>query len=126
MEIRTATPEDDEAIGELLVQAFTVTYARKMPEVVVTPQRQEELRRTAEKRAHAMVLVAVEDGRVVGTVSLFPEGAAGSEAWLPHAADLRHLAVEPRYHGHGVSGLLLEETERLARSWDLEAICLHV
>ena len=125
--IREARPEDEVRIGELLVDAFLTVYARKMPEVRYDDARKKELRDVAAKRGRAVVLVAEIDGRVEGTVSLFKPGAEGSEAWLPGAADLRHLAVDPRLHGRGVSKPLLDRAEAVARDeWKASAICLHV
>ena len=123
---REARPEDDAAIGELLVEAFMTQYARKLPEVVYTEERKRSLRDTAAKRAVARVLVAELEGRVVGTVALWPPGSPGSEAWLPGAADLRHLATAVELHGQGLSTPLLEAAERVAREWRVPAICLHV
>ncbi len=124
--VREARPEDDGAVGDLLVDAYVTTYAAKRPDVVVGEERKRDLRDVAAKRSMATVLVAELDGRVVGTVALYPPGAPGSEAWLPNSADLRHLAVDPRMHGRGLSGPLLDETERIAREWGVDAICLHV
>lgn len=124
--IRECEPKDDDAVGDLLVRAFVTRYAEKMPEVVYTEDRKQELRATAEKRRVATVLVAEIDGRLVGTVTLWPPGAPGSEAWLPDSADLRHLAVELGFEGRGISAALLDETERLARTWKCRHICLHV
>lgn len=124
--IREARPEDDAVIGELLVTAFVTQYAQKLPEVVYTEGRKQELRDVASRRKVASVLVAEVDGEVVGTVALFPPGAPGSEAWLPHAADLRGLATAVRYHGQGLARPLLDAAEALARKWGLDAVCLHV
>lgn len=124
--IREARPEDDFAIGELLVEAYVTQYAKKLPEVVYTDERKSALRDVASKRAIAKVLVAEVDGEVAGTVSLFPPGAPGSEAWTPNTADLRHLATAVRYHGTGLARPLLEAAENLAREWKLDAIGLHV
>lgn len=124
--IREARPEDDPAVGELLVNAFISAYARKMPEVRYDEARKRELRDVAWKRARAKVLVAEKEGKVVGTVALFPPGADGSEAWLPGAADLRHLATDPTLHGQGLSTPLLDAIEAVAREWKVSAICLHV
>lgn len=124
--IREARPSDDAALGELLVAGYVSAYARKMPHVVVTEERKRDLRAVAEKRAIATVLVAEKEGRVVGTVALFRPGAPTSEAWLPGAADLRHLAIDPAEQGRGYSRALLDEAERIARSWGVTAICLHV
>jgi ribosomal protein S18 acetylase RimI-like enzyme len=125
--IREARPEDDAAVGELLVEAFITQYAKKLPEVVYTEERKRSLRDVAGKRAVARVWVAELEGRVVGTVALWPPGAPGSEAWLPGAADLRHLATSVDFHGQGLSKPLLDEAERVAREeWRVPAICLHV
>ncbi len=105
--IREATVADDEAIGELLVTAFVERYAVKLPEVRVTERRKRELRAVQAKRAVARVFVAELDGELVGTVAVWPPGAEGSEAWLPDAADLRHLAVATSGRGKGVSAALL-------------------
>lgn len=124
--VREARPEDDADIGELLVSAYVTQYAKKLPEVIYTPERKRELRAVAEKRKVARILVAELDGRIVGTVALFPPGAPGTEAWLPNAADLRHLATHPDVHGQGLAQPLLEAAEALAREWRLDAVCLHV
>lgn len=127
MIIREARPGDDARIGELLVDAFLTTYARKMPEVVYDDARKNELRDVAAKRRRALVLVAEELGKVIGTVAIFRPGAETSEAWLDNAADLRHLAVDPCLHGKGVSKPLLDRAEAVARDeWKVDAICLHV
>lgn len=126
MVVREARPEDDAAIGELLVRAFVESYARKMPEVQVTERRKRDLRDVAGKRAVARVWVAERGGEVVGTVSLWPPGAEGSEAWLAGACDLRHLAVDGKHRGGGVSKALIDEAERCARALGATAVCLHV
>jgi predicted N-acetyltransferase YhbS len=124
--IREARPEDDAAIGELLVEAYLTQYAKKLPEVVYTEERKSSLRDVAAKRAVASVLVAEVDGEVAGTVSLFPPGAKDSEAWTPNTADLRHLATAVRYHGQGLARPLMDAAEALARKWGVEAVALHV
>ncbi len=125
--IREAGPEDDSRIGELLIDAFISTYARKLPGVVYDDARKAELRDVSVKRLRATVLVAGMNGQVVGTVAIFKPGAPSSEAWIPNFADLRHLAVEPRLHGKGVSKPLLDRAEEIARDeWKTDGICLHV
>lgn len=124
--IREAVAADDAAVGELLVEAFVSRYARKMPEVVVTPQRKDELRDVAGKRAVAKVWVAEQGGKIVGTVALWPPGAHRSESWIQGAADLRHLAIEPSVSGKGVSKLLLDTAEAHARAQRWKGVCLHV
>jgi ribosomal protein S18 acetylase RimI-like enzyme len=125
--VREARPEDDAAVGEILVSGYVTAYAKKMPHVVVGEVRRATLRDVASKRAIATVLVAEVDGKVVGTVALFKPGAPTNEAWVPNAADLRHLAVHPSMQGKGLAKPLLDEAERIARDqWHVAAICLHV
>lgn len=124
--VREAAAQDDFAVGELLVSAFEETYRAKMPEVTLSNQRKAALRAVAEKRQIAKVWVAVLDGKVIGTVAVWPPGSRGSEAWVPGAADLRHLAVDGRHRKSDASKLLLDEAERWARDSGATAMCLHV
>lgn len=124
--IREARPEDDVAIGELLVEAFITQYAKHLPEVVYTDERKRELRDVAARRAVAKMLVAEVDGEVAGTVALLPPGAPGSQAWLPGAADLRQLATAVRFHGTGLARPLLDAAEDVARQWGIHTVTLHV
>lgn len=123
--IRHARPDDDEAIGALLVEAFVVRYAEKMPEVEVGEERRRDLRDVAGRRARATVLVAEEAGRVVGTVTMYAPGAEDSEAWIAGAANLRYLAVATDRFGGGLAGALMDAAEGLAREWGATAVCLH-
>ncbi|MBL8909482.1 MAG: GNAT family N-acetyltransferase [Archangium sp.] len=126
--IREAVAADDAAVGELLVESFVTRYARKMPDVVVTPHRKDELRDVASKREIAKVWVAevVGSGKIVGTVALWPPGAHRSESWISGAADLRHLAVDGSQAGKGVSKLLIDAAENFARAAKWKGVCLHV
>lgn len=126
LHIRPARPDDDVAIGELLIDAFLSTYARKGLDVTYGEGRRAQLRAVAAKRAVASVWVAELDDRVVGTVAIYPPGAEGSEAWVSNAADLRHLAIAPELHGRGLSSALLDAAEARASEWKVDAICLHV
>lgn len=124
--IREATAADDAAIGELLVVSFVEQYAKKMPEVQVTERRKAELRDVANKRRVAKVWVAERAGQVVGTVSVWPMGAEGSESWLPESCDLRHLAVAAAGRGQGVSARLLDTAEAWVRQSGAKRVVLHV
>jgi ribosomal protein S18 acetylase RimI-like enzyme len=124
--VREARPEDDPVVGEILVRGYLTRYAQKMPEVVLSERRIAELRDVASKRKGALVLVAELEGKVVGTVAVWPPGAPQSEAWLPQACDLRHLAFDPAVHGRGLSAPLLDEAEGRARAMGARYVCLHV
>lgn len=125
--VREARPEDDAAIGEVLVSGYLAAYRKKMPHVVVSEARRADLRDLAGRRGFATILVAELDGRVVGSVALLKPGVPRSEAWIPGAADLRYLATDPSVQGRGLAGPLLDEIERIARDeWRVPAVCLHV
>ena len=125
MIIRDAVEADDTVVGELLVQAYLTQFAKKLPDVSYSPERLADLRNQMARRACASVLVAEIDGLIVGTVTLYPAGASGSDAWIAGAADLRLLAIHPDFQGRGLSGKLLDAAEALARKWGVPAICLH-
>jgi ElaA protein len=61
-------------------------------------------------------LVALADGRVIGTCRLLFRG---------RLARLGRLAVEPADRGRGVAGAILREADRVARSWGADRISLH-
>ncbi len=124
--LREARAEDDAAVGALLVDAFVESYARKLPDVVVTEHRKAELRDVASKREVAKVWVALEGAELVGTIAVWPPGAHRSEAWLSGAADLRHLAVARAHRGGRVSRLLIDTAEAWAQRHGCVAMSLHV
>ena len=126
MLIRPAVAADDLVLGELQVRAYQTQYARKMPDLVMAPQRLADLRDQAEKRANALVLVAEIEAVIVGSVALYQWGAPRCEAWIEGAANLRYLAVDAERHGRGLSGALLDAAEHQARSWGASHVCLHV
>jgi predicted GNAT family N-acyltransferase len=61
-------------------------------------------------------IVAVEDGRVIGTCRLLFGG---------RLARLGRLAVEPEERGRGVAGAILREADRVSRAHGAEHISLH-
>ncbi len=61
-------------------------------------------------------IVAVEDGRVIGTCRLLFRGSV---------ARLGRLAVQPERRGNGVAGAILREADRAARRVGAKSIALH-
>ena len=64
----------------------------------------------------AVHIVAVEDGRVLGTCRLLFRGSV---------ARLGRLVVEPERRGAGVAALILAEADRVARTAGALTISLH-
>jgi predicted GNAT family N-acyltransferase len=61
-------------------------------------------------------IVAVDDGRVIGTCRLLFRGGV---------ARLGRLAVEPDRRGDGVGAAILREADRMSRAAGADAISLH-
>jgi GNAT superfamily N-acetyltransferase len=70
-----------------------------------------------------VLLVAVEDGRVVGTVTLYL--ADGSEQWRPGDAMFRFLAVDPAARGRGIGRALFRACLARARAAGKRRMALH-
>ncbi len=124
--IRIAEERDDAVLGTLLVDAFRETYAEKMPEVVVTDRRIEELNSFSGKRNKGTTWVAEVGGRIVGTVFAARPGSRDSLAWLNDCAELKHLAVSPEFRRSGLSEQLMEAALSAIRGWGCWGVCLHV
>ncbi len=125
LSLRFSTPEDDVAVGELLVASFETQNQAKLG-VRSTLHRLADLRDQATKRKNATVIVGELDGRIVSTVTVYRAGANGSEAWAPGAVGLRYLAVDPALAGQGLSTQLLDEAVEVAWSWGSTGMCLRI
>ena len=121
--IREARSTDRDAIVEVTLAAYQ-EYARQVP--FWTAYRQNILSSITHP-APAIQLVAEADGRLIGTVLLYPAGPAG----LPAAPgqgkwpEVRLLAVAPSARGQGVAQALMQECVRRARQWGADALSLH-
>lgn len=124
--LKTASGEDQEAIGELLVRTFMQTYARKLPHVCTPEERIKELRNVALRQHDGDVLILELGYRIIGTAALIRPGASSSESWLENSSNLRCVAIDPEFQGLGFAEVLLGEAEALARRWNSSNVCLHV
>lgn len=124
--LRESNIDDDLAIGALLVHAFNSTYARKLPEAVLSDARRTDLLAVDTRRKAGGVWVLEFGNKIVGTFSLIRPAHAMSESWLPDTNTLRCLAVDPGFHGFGFSERLLTEADDISRFWGMKGICLHV
>ena len=82
-----------------------------------------EMADAAARAAKGTLLVAVEDGRVVGTVTLYL--APGSMQWRPDDAMLRLLAVDPAARGRGIGRALFHACLDRARAAGKRRMALH-
>lgn len=124
--LQSSSPDQDSAIGDLLVKAFTETYALKLPDIVAPAGRIQELRNVAARRQAGVVVILELGYRIIGSFSLIKPGEVVSESFRRNSANLRCFAIDPEFQGLGFAEILLAESERLARIWNCDGICLHV
>jgi ribosomal protein S18 acetylase RimI-like enzyme len=120
LRIRPAMPDDDQTLADLVIDAY-VTGGHLGPD----DQYVSVLRRTAERRSQAEVLVAESDGELVGTVTMVRGGTAYSEFADEHDTEIRMLAVAPTCGGQGVGAALLSEVLDRSRALDAHGVALY-
>lgn len=113
LEIRHAAAGEFPTLANLCVAAYAPFVAGDHVYVA-------ELRDVARRAADAELLVAVDDRRLLGTVTFVPDGGPLGEIAGPREAEFRMLAVDPAAHGRGVGTALLrrvlEESRRRGRA----------
>lgn len=122
--IRDARPEDRDAIRALTLQAYE-QYATLME-----PDAWAGLSGAVRSGLEADGpdrIVAERDGRLLGSVMLFPPAADayGGETGPASGPELRLLAVAPGARGSGVGQALVEECVRRARRMGASELGLH-
>ena len=101
-EIRRARPEELEAIGVVTVEAYA-PYVDESSETGYLAH----LRDAATRDREAELWVAVdEDGTVLGSVTVCPEGSPWRELARPGEGEIRMLGVSPTAQGRGVGRAL--------------------
>jgi ribosomal protein S18 acetylase RimI-like enzyme len=109
LEIRPPTAAELPRVGALCVAAYA-TYAEPDAAGYV-----EVLRDAAGRAAAAELLVAVDGGDVLGTVTFVPDGGPLREIAAPEEAEFRMLAVDPAAQGRGVGLALMRWVVEEAR-----------
>ena len=127
VQIREArTAREVEAAGRVTVAA-NAEFAPSDPTDAFVPTWKRYLASMADAAGRAadggVVLVAVEDGRVVGTATLYLDD--GSEQWRPGDAMFRFLAVDPAARGRGVGRALFDACLARARAAGKRRMALH-
>ncbi|OAF06037.1 GNAT family N-acetyltransferase [Bradyrhizobium centrolobii] len=119
--LRDYQPTDAEAVGRVALAAFTqfAPHYSDWPAMANNVSRMAELSRTGE------IIVAEDDGRVVGAVAYVgpnkPKAAFFDPAW----PIIRMLVVDPSTRGKGLGRQLTEECLRRAERDRSAVIALH-
>jgi len=122
MEIRQARPHEYEEIGRL-TQAAYHQYARSGDPVWQAYF--ESLGDVAARARGALVLIAVEGERILGTATVKLDSAINGEQLMPDQANLRMLAVAPEVRSHGVGRRLVAACIAEAQAAGKHLVTLH-
>ena len=116
--IRPARPDEYDAISDLTVRVYASLEGGLHPEYAAI------LRRTAERAATAKVVVAVEGGTLLGSLTYVrgpgPEASIATEG----EAEFRTLVVDPDAQGRGVGRGLVRWSLNRARADGCRALVL--
>ncbi len=110
MEVREARPEEYDAIGAL-------TWAAYVEGGHVAPEHDyaHRLRDAATRAREALLLVAIEDGEALGTVTYCPHGSPWREIANADEGEFRTLAVSPAARRRGAADALVRRCLELSR-----------
>lgn len=106
--VRTARPDDHEAVAELTVRVY-------LGEGYGDEQYEPELRAVASRAETATVLVAEDDGRLLGAVTVATRAGRWAEQAVPGEAVIRMLVVAPDARGSGAGAALVQACLDAAR-----------
>ena len=119
--IRLALPDEYPAIGHLLVRSYAA-----VPDMPLSEELIEELTSVRARAEDCVVLVAVDAGEVVGTVTYVPSPmVAAAEFDDPEGAGIRMLGVDPERRRSGLGRALTEECLRHAKAAGRTTVYLH-
>lgn len=115
VEIRSLLPEEHEEAGRVTALA----YRQQAEPASSNDDYLERVADVATRARHALVLGAVEDGRVLGSVTVELTGRIPGghprPPLQPDQAHVRMLGVHPELQGHGIGRRLMEAAAEEAR-----------
>lgn len=125
MEIRESLPEEHDAAGRVTMAAYAEFFAPDGVDADLEYLR--AIGDVAGRAARTTILVAVDDGRIVGCVTLELDGRTDLDdgPLAPERAHIRMLGVAPGARGRGIGRALMNECERRALAAGKSEITLH-
>ena len=121
--IRHAYLEEYEVAAALAVEAFKQFESHMAPGL--WPEMERGVSATTQLRNGGELLVATEEGRMLGSVVYCTPGAMKQHRFPDDWAFMRVLAVSPRYRGRGAARALVTTCLDLARADGVETFGLH-
>ena len=121
--IRHAYLEEYEVAAALAVEAFKQFETHMAPGL--WPEMERGVSATTQLRNGGELLVATEEGRMLGSVVYCAPGAMKQDRFPDDWAFMRVLAVPPRYRGRGAARDLTTTCLDLARADGVETFGLH-
>jgi ribosomal protein S18 acetylase RimI-like enzyme len=119
--VREIRPSEIDRLSQITVDAYTIAFAETDVGDYIG-----ELADVADRVRQAVVLVAVDAGRVLGGVTYVPDaGNPYAEFADADAAGIRMLAVDPAAQGRGVGAALVRACLRRAQDGQRRRIVLH-
>ena len=120
IEIREIRPDEHAATGDVTVDGYRSFYREELGDYA------ERLRDVDSRARDAVVLVAVDDGEVLGTVTYVPDtGSAFAQKQQEGEASIRMLAVSPQHQNRGIGRMLSVACIARARADGKRAVVLH-
>lgn len=120
VEIRQACSSQFEAIGDLICRTY-----QAIPGLVKRPEYERFIRDVQGRAKDTIVLAALRDEEVAGSVTYVPGPGPLAEFEDGDAAGLRLLSVDRSIQGHGICRLLVRSCIQLARKDKRSKIILH-
>jgi ribosomal protein S18 acetylase RimI-like enzyme len=128
MDVRIAAPEEHEAAGRVTADAYREFV---LPGDGDWERYLARIADVGERADRTSIVVAVEDGRVLGSLTLELQGRVRDEGDTDHRpladgeAHIRMLGVDPSARRRGIARALMAEAERLARDAGKNEITLN-
>jgi ribosomal protein S18 acetylase RimI-like enzyme len=122
LRIRELHPDEHRLVGSVTMDAYREFFEGREDHDYLA-----HVGDVAGRAARTTVLVAEDDGEIVGSVTLELDGRTDDEdgALEPDRAHIRMLGVTPGARGRGIGPALMAECEARSRAAGKSAITLH-
>lgn len=125
VEIREATPQEHAEAGRVTAEAYREFVA---PGEVAWEDYLAEIADVPARAGRTRVMLALQDGRIVGSATLELDGRVdedGDRPLSPGEAHIRMLGVHPDARGRGIARTLMTTCESMARDAGKTRMTLH-